>query len=80
MSEEFSNEKDLKEGFKYYEILRLSGKINMLDLKAGTTLTGLTKDQYMYVIKNYKILSERYPEILEESYREMEDLLCPEKE
>ena len=50
----------LKSNFEKYELIRQLGYFNMLDPKA-IELTGLTTEEYMYIIKNYKKLLERYP-------------------
>jgi len=41
------------EKFEAYEDLRLSGAINMLDVVNGSRLTGLTRDEYTEIIRNY---------------------------
>jgi len=42
-----------KEKFMRYESLRQLGVINMLDVNNGTALTGLSKEDYIDIIKNY---------------------------
>ena len=42
-----------KEKFLSYVRVQNSGVINMLDVKKGTHLSGLTEDEYMDIIHNY---------------------------
>lgn len=42
-----------KEKFLAYIRVQNSGVINMFDIKIGTHLSGLTKDEYMDIINNY---------------------------
>ena len=49
-----------KQDFDAYEALREQGSINMLDVKQGTMLTGLSKEKYISIIKNYKQYKEKY--------------------
>jgi hypothetical protein len=49
-----------REKFQAYESLRELGTINMLDVKAGTELTGLSKDDYYEIITNYKKYKENF--------------------
>ena len=49
-----------KQDFDAYEALREQGFINMLDVKQGTMLTGLSKEKYISIIKNYKQYKEQY--------------------
>lgn len=53
-----------KYNFERYEIVRQAGLYNMLDTKARE-LTGLTIEEYKYVIKNYTELLKRYPDTRE---------------
>ena len=50
----------LKHNFEKYELVRQLGYFNMLDPRA-IDLTGLTKNEYFYILKNYKQILERYP-------------------
>lgn len=49
-----------KQDFDAYEALREQGSINMLDVKQGTMLTGLSEEKYISIIKNYKQYKEQY--------------------
>jgi hypothetical protein len=44
--------------FKAYEEVRQSGQINMWDALNGSRLSGLTRDEYMFVMKNYGELKQ----------------------
>lgn len=48
-----------EEMFRAYEDVRMSGDYDMLDSRARIN-TGLTEDQYLYVMKNYKRLADLY--------------------
>jgi hypothetical protein len=43
--------------FKSYEIIRKSGAYNMFDSRARLS-SGLTKDEYIFVMANYSALKE----------------------
>ena len=43
-----------------YEDVRKSGVTNMFDLRNVTALTGLSKEQIMYIMKNFGELEEKY--------------------
>lgn len=43
--------------WNYYEEVRLSGEYNMFDTRARE-ITGLTRSEYSFVIKNYSELKE----------------------
>ena len=49
-----------KAQFNRYEGCRLSGATNMFDVRNVTMLTGLNKDQIMYIMENYNELEEKY--------------------
>jgi hypothetical protein len=49
-----------KQDFDAYEALREQGSINMLNIKQGTALTGLSEQKYINIIKNYKQYKEKY--------------------
>lgn len=51
--------------FRSYERVRQVGHYNMLDSRARA-LTGLDKDMYMQVLKNYNKLTALYPEVCKE--------------
>ena len=48
-----------EEMFRAYEEVRMSGDYNMFDSRAQIN-AGLTEDQYLYVIENYKRLANLY--------------------
>ena len=43
-----------------YEDIRESGVTNMFDLRNVTALTGLSKEQIMYIMKNFSELDKKY--------------------
>ena len=49
-----------KAQFNRYEGCRLSGATNMFDVRNVTALTGLNKEQIMYIMQNYGELEEKY--------------------
>jgi len=49
-----------KEKFMRYERLRQSGIINMLDVTSGAKLSGLSKADYVDIIKNYRQYHDRF--------------------
>lgn len=49
-----------EEKFKAYRELQNSGEINMLDYIKGSKLTGLTKEEYINIIHNYKAYREKF--------------------
>ena len=48
-----------EEMFLDYEEVRMSGNYNMFDSRARIE-SGLTEEQYLYVMKNYKRLANLY--------------------
>ncbi|MDR1563908.1 MAG: hypothetical protein LBS74_03015 [Oscillospiraceae bacterium] len=44
--------------FEKYERVRRSGQINMWDATNGCKLSGLTLDEYLFVIQNYNELEK----------------------
>lgn len=44
--------------FQSYEEVRESGRINMFSISEGCSLSGLTKSQYLFVMKNYTELAK----------------------
>ena len=46
--------------FIKYEDCRASGVTNMFDVRNVMALTGLSKEQIMYIIQNYGELEEKY--------------------
>ena len=49
-----------KQDFDAYEALREQGSVNMLDVKQGIMLTGLSEEKYVNIVKNYKQYKEQY--------------------
>ena len=49
-----------EEKFKAYRELQNSGKINMLDYINGCKLTGLSKEEYIDIIHNYRAYREKF--------------------
>ena len=43
-----------------YEDCRESGVTNMFDIRNVTALTGLSKEQIVYIIKNFDKLEKKY--------------------
>jgi hypothetical protein len=43
--------------FRSYVEVQKSGRINMFSISEGCSLSGLTKAQYLFVMKNYTELS-----------------------
>ena len=50
---------DMLDFIKYLDV-RDSGVTNMFDLRNVTALTGLSKEQIMYIMKNFSELEEKY--------------------
>lgn len=48
-----------EEKFNKYEKVRKSGKYNMFDYRAQLE-SGLSKEDYLYVMSNYSDLKEKY--------------------
>ncbi len=44
---------------KYYQ-LQMSGEINMLDYKKGCEITGLSNEEWINIINNYRTYKEQY--------------------
>jgi hypothetical protein len=51
-------EKQLQD-FAAYEAVQRSGEINMWDANNGCRLSGLTRDEYLFVLSNYTALREQ---------------------
>lgn len=49
-----------KRDYEVYEMQRMIGSYNMFDAKARE-LTGLSKEMYVAIMKNYGALMEKYP-------------------
>ena len=50
---------DMLDFVKYLDV-RDSGVTNMFDVRNVTALTGLSKEQIMYIMKNFSELEEKY--------------------
>lgn len=61
----------LKENLEEYEVVRQQGCNNMLDRKARE-LTGLTEDEYQYILENYTQLISKFPEVKQNVKRRLE--------
>ena len=49
-----------KKDFLAYEKVRVSGVTNMFNVKLVETLSGLSKEQYFDIMKNYETYAEKY--------------------
>ena len=49
-----------KEQFTAYVRVQKSGVTNMFDLRNVTALTGLSKEQIIYIMENFSKLEEKY--------------------
>ncbi len=54
-------EQQLLKDFESYEEVRNNGNYNMMDARAIEE-SGLDKDRYFYIIKNYNEIQEKYEE------------------
>ena len=63
-----SNKLPLKRDFQTYEAVRSSGNWNMFDPKARRA-TGLDRNTYYAVVRNYEALMKRYPDVRPEGLR-----------
>jgi len=59
-----------EEDFQGYVAIQMSGVTNMFNVKNVELLSGLTREQILYVMENYKKLSEKYPNVRK---RELEE-------
>lgn len=50
-----------------FERVRKSGVINMFDISTGSMLSGLSRDEYLFCMKNYSELQHQYERGREES-------------
>lgn len=55
-----------KENFKAYEAVRESGVTNMFAVKLVSELSGLTREQILYIMENYDELCKKYPDVRKE--------------
>ena len=60
--QEILDESKLKEKLLQYELVRLNGRYNMMDIRSRL-LVDIPKEEYNYIVKNYSLLMEKYPEI-----------------
>ena len=67
---EILDEGKTKEQLEEYELVRQQGYYNMLDPRARQ-LTGLTEEEYLYIIKNYKELMIKFPKTKENVSRRL---------
>lgn len=51
-----------QEQFESYEEVRVSGVTNMWDTRTVSTLSGLTQDECMTIMKNYSALHDAFGE------------------
>lgn len=61
----------LKEKLEKYELVRQQGYYNMLD-KRARKLSGLTEDEYQYILENYTKLISKFPEVKQNVERRLE--------
>lgn len=52
-----------EEQFKAYESVRVSGVTNMFDAQVVSALSGLSRDEILFIIQNYETLCRKYPSI-----------------
>jgi len=55
-----------KDEFESYEAVRESGVTNMFAVNVVSDLSGLTREQIMFIMKNYSQLMEQYPDVREQ--------------
>lgn len=55
-----------KDDFASYESVRVSGVTNMFDIKIVSELSGLSREQILYIMKNYGELCKKYPGVRKE--------------
>ena len=55
-----------KKEFEAYEFVRESGVTNMFDIKIVSTLSYLTREQILYIMKNYDEICKKYPGVRKE--------------
>lgn len=72
--EKFQNKEDVmandfgvsKEDFEAYETVRASGVTNMFARDIVLSLSGISRDVYMAILKHYGELMELYPDVRKE--------------
>ena len=52
-----------KQDFEAYEKVRSSGVTNMFDVATVINLSGLDRETIMGIMKEYKALCEKYPDV-----------------
>ena len=55
-----------KEEFESYESVRESGVTNMFAVKLVSELSGLSREQILYIMENYDELCKKYPDVRKE--------------
>lgn len=68
---DISKERKIKDKLFQYELVRLNGKYNMLDEQARN-LTGLSKEDYIFIIEHYTELMKQYPDVKERALKTLE--------
>lgn len=61
---------NLKEKFRKYELVRQQGRYNMFDNRS-IVLSGLSKEDYIYIMKNYNELVNKYPNVKREVQQQL---------
>lgn len=49
-----------KDDFEAFEEVRMSGRINMADVRTGTVFSGISRDKYIEILKNYESYMNKY--------------------
>lgn len=52
-----------EEQFRAYEAVRRSGVTNMFDLQAVSVLSGLSREEVIAIMEQYRALMDRYPSV-----------------
>jgi hypothetical protein len=52
-----------KEDFEAYEAVRTSGVTNMFAVNVVSDLSGLSREQILFIMKHYNNLCEQYPDV-----------------
>jgi len=52
-----------EEMFAAYEEVRASGVTNMFDLPVVCDLSGLSREEALAIMKNYRAFTEQYPDV-----------------
>ena len=56
-----------KKEFEAYESVRESGVTNMFAVNLVSELSGLTREQILYIMKNYDEICKKYPGVRKEN-------------